>query len=128
MIEGILLLGSTVFPIVEWIKSGLLQTTWFVSLNEQQQAWLLRLIAALLGIGGAILTSFNAFAVDPRFASAPVFIGFLLTGILSVVPAEGLHILFAWGGVKGNVTASKESKVMSQKAGGTISTTYAGFM
>lgn len=128
MIEAILVLGSTVFPLVEWLKSGLLQMTWYVSLTEQQQAWLLRLIAAVLGILGAILTQFNAFAIDPRFASAPVLVGFILTGILSAVPAEGLHILFAWIGLKANVSAPKESKVTAQKAGGTIGTTYAGWL
>lgn len=125
-------LGVVCFPMVEWFKSGFITMNWFMNLTEIQQSWVLRSLAALLGVGAALLWQADAFALVPAMAGADPIVRRIATGLASAAPAEFLHLFAAWLGFKVNATADRpraQLKIEAQNARGIEpKRTYAGWL
>ncbi len=128
MFEAVLLLSGAVVAAVEFIKSVLMGQSWFAALQEQTQSAILQFVAFVAGILAAYSGDVNVFAALPAFASAPSWLGVIVTGLIAATGSAGIHALLALIGVRGNVTAETRSTLKAQSADMTSKRSYSPFL
>lgn len=106
-IQIVLGLAGGVSILVEYIKSLASQVSAYTSLTTIQQSILLQTVAFIAGVGAAIYMNVNAFPAFPGQS------GVVVTGLLSALGSAGIHVVYAWLGMKGGVSAQSAAKVQS---------------
>lgn len=115
-IQVVLGLASGITIFVEYIKSLASQVPFYTSLTTMQQSIILQTIAGLAGLGSAFYMNVNAFPMFPDKA------GIVVTGLLASLGSAGIHVIYAWLGMKGGVSASLPAQTVAGD------TTYAPFV
>lgn len=132
MLEVMLMLSGAVVAFVEWIKSVLLQTAVFTSLTQQTQTMILQLIAFVAGCVAAFAANINVLTVFPAFATAPTWVGVIITGLIASTGSSGIHAVLALIGYRPGVTAEAQSAPPKPQAEGVaahvVKADYAPFM
>lgn len=114
----ILGMSGGIMAFVEWLKTIFGQIPFYAGLTSLQQSMVLQTVAFLAGIIAAFYGNINVF---PSFQGSA---GVIATGLLGAVGSAGIHIVYAWLGMRGAVTADLPVKAESVSG----RATYAPFM
>lgn len=106
-IQVVLGLASGVTILVEYVKSLASQVPAYTGLTDMQQSIFLQTLAFVAGIGAAFYMNVNAFPMFPAQS------GVIVTGLLSALGSAGIHVVYAWLGMKGGVSAESAAKAQS---------------
>ena len=89
-------LGSVVSGSVEWLKALLANATWDDAWSEDIHVWLVRTFAVLMGMVVAVVAQFDVIHVFAPTSAVNVNVCYVLSGLLLVLPADGLKTALQW--------------------------------
>lgn len=122
------LIASAVTGFVLFVKSVLVQFSFFTALDEQAQSLVLQLVAFVAGVFSAFAFEVNALASVPAFADAPYALGVIFTGLVAATGSEGISAILALIGLRGGQAAERQARAYSADAGRTTHNDYAPFL
>lgn len=126
MLVILLALSVPIWGLVEYLKSGLVWAGVFDNISEKAQTVILQMIAAFIGIVAAFAWQVNAFTEVPQFATLPLWVAYLATGLAASGGSAFIHLLASFIGVRGGVIIPLQSAAPeAQKAGTVTRNSYA---
>ena len=89
-------LAGIVSASVEWLKALLANATWDDAWSEDIHVWLVRTFAVLMGMVVAVVAQFDVIHVFAPTSAVNVNVCYVLSGLLLVLPADGLKTALQW--------------------------------
>lgn len=118
MLLILLALAAPVWSLVEFIKSGLVWAGVFENISEKAQTIILQIIAGGIGVLVAVGYQVNAFFEVPAFATLPLWVAWVATGLAASGGSAFIHLLASFIGVRGGVIVPVQAaEPKAQKAG-----------
>lgn len=129
MLAILIALSTPIWALVEFIKSGLVWAGAFDHVSEKGQTVILQLIAGGIGVLVAVSYQINAFFEVPLFASLPLWVAWVATGLAASGGSAFIHLLAAFIGVRvGVVVPVNAAEPKAQEAGTVSRPSYGAWM